>query len=183
MKEISEESLVIAVTHNREYAEKYGDRIIEMSEGKAIKDSKAEYRAEEETGEKKREKTGIPIKTAIKIGCANFKYHPFKISMIILLCVIALSSFSFFLTLSFMRPDGADETKTDLLKYMFLFCSIVFLVISMFTTAYYFSQEIVDKRNTICIVSSLGCSRINICKIFLSEIVFTVLITLAVIVS
>lgn len=39
LKEISKNHLVIVVTHNLDYAKLYGDRIIELSEGKIINDS------------------------------------------------------------------------------------------------------------------------------------------------
>lgn len=39
LKDISKETLVIVVTHDEEYPEKYGDRIIELEDGKIIKDT------------------------------------------------------------------------------------------------------------------------------------------------
>lgn len=39
IKELSKTKLVITVTHDRENAEKYGDRIIEISDGKVISDN------------------------------------------------------------------------------------------------------------------------------------------------
>ena len=91
-KEISKESLVIIVSHNKEYAGRYGDREIELSEGRIVKDSGAGYREEAERKEYKIEKTKMPIRTAIKIGCSNFKYHPIRLAMIILLSVITFSA-------------------------------------------------------------------------------------------
>ncbi len=39
LKEISKEKLVIVVSHDREAAEKYADRIVEFQDGKVISDS------------------------------------------------------------------------------------------------------------------------------------------------
>ncbi len=39
LKELSKEKLVIVVTHDREFAKEYGDRIIELSDGKIISDT------------------------------------------------------------------------------------------------------------------------------------------------
>jgi ABC-type antimicrobial peptide transport system, ATPase component len=39
LKELSKEALVIVITYDREYAEKYADRIIELVDGKVVKDS------------------------------------------------------------------------------------------------------------------------------------------------
>ena len=44
LKELSGERLIIVVTHDEESARKYGDRIIELEDGKVISDS-APYEA------------------------------------------------------------------------------------------------------------------------------------------
>ena len=41
LKKLSAEKLVIIVSHDREYAEQYGDRIIELADGKVIRDVEA----------------------------------------------------------------------------------------------------------------------------------------------
>lgn len=41
LKEISRDRLVVVVTHDRDFAERYGDRIIELKDGKVISDSAA----------------------------------------------------------------------------------------------------------------------------------------------
>ncbi|HIZ73336.1 MAG TPA: ABC transporter ATP-binding protein [Candidatus Gallimonas intestinavium] len=41
LKELSKEKLVIVVSHDREFAEKYGDRIIELADGAIVADSAA----------------------------------------------------------------------------------------------------------------------------------------------
>ncbi len=94
LKELSKEKLVIVVTHDRESAERYGDRIIELSDGKIKSDSKAGYKAEEKTeDEKKPKKSAMPIKFALKIGCGNFKYHPIRLAVTVLLAMIAFVFF------------------------------------------------------------------------------------------
>ena len=45
---LSKERLVIVITHNRELAEKYGDRIIELKDGEVLKDLSLENNDEEE---------------------------------------------------------------------------------------------------------------------------------------
>ena len=39
IKEISTDKLVIMVTHNKELSQKYGNRVIELKDGKIIKDT------------------------------------------------------------------------------------------------------------------------------------------------
>lgn len=50
LKKLSEKKLVIVVSHDREFAEKYGDRIIELKDGKVIRDvTKQELAPSEKT--------------------------------------------------------------------------------------------------------------------------------------
>ncbi len=48
LQKLSKEKLVIIISHDREFAEYYGDRVIEMADGKIISDIK-KYKAESET--------------------------------------------------------------------------------------------------------------------------------------
>lgn len=90
LKKFSKDKLVVVVSHDRESAEKYGDRIIEISDGKIIRDSNAvELLQEEKESEWKKPK--LPIKTAMKIGCSNFRYHPIRLVATIFLSVIAFT--------------------------------------------------------------------------------------------
>lgn len=45
LKKLSEEKLVIVVSHDREFAREYGDRVIELADGKIVSDSLAENNA------------------------------------------------------------------------------------------------------------------------------------------
>ena len=89
LKEVSQEKLVILVTHDREFAEKYGDRVIELADGLVIRDSGASYHSTEAEKEMKLRKSRMPIKSALKIGCSNFKYHPIRLISTVVLSVIA----------------------------------------------------------------------------------------------
>ena len=88
LKKVSEEKLVMLVTHDREFAERFGDRIIELADGAVISDTDKAYRSKEEP-ETDMRKPRIPLKTALKIGCSNFKYHPIRLASTVLLSVIA----------------------------------------------------------------------------------------------
>ena len=39
LKQLSEEKLVIVVSHDRDFAERFGDRIIELADGAAVRDA------------------------------------------------------------------------------------------------------------------------------------------------
>ena len=92
LKEISKKKLVVVVTHDRESAEKYADRIIELADGRVIGDTLTEQNIEQikaTTIEWKKPK--MPLKAAVKIGCSNFKHHPIRLICTILLAVIAFT--------------------------------------------------------------------------------------------
>ncbi|MCQ2417411.1 MAG: ATP-binding cassette domain-containing protein [Oscillospiraceae bacterium] len=52
LKNLSKDKLVILVSHDREYAEQYADRIIEMADGQVIRDVEAVQSPEEQTEKK-----------------------------------------------------------------------------------------------------------------------------------
>ncbi len=99
LKEFSKEKLIIVVSHDRESAEKYGDRIIELSDGHIISETDKDNVEEESEHTYKVCRSKMPIKSALRIGCSNFKFHPIRMVATILL---ALFSFTFLgLTLVF----------------------------------------------------------------------------------
>ncbi len=74
LKEISKEKLVIMVTHNRELAERYSDRIIEMKDGEVVNDSAPiENDAAEVTEKEKNKKTSMSFATAFKSSLSNIR--------------------------------------------------------------------------------------------------------------
>ena len=104
LKGISKEKLVILVTHDREFAERFGDRIIELADGVVINDTDHTYKFAEKESEMKMRKPRLPLKAALKIGCSNFKHHPFRLFSTILLSVIAFSLLGIALTIAFLNP-------------------------------------------------------------------------------
>ncbi len=74
LKEISKEKLVIMVTHNKELAEQYSDRIIEMKDGIIIADSKPLALEKAENAEKEtNKKTSMSFGTALKSSLSNIR--------------------------------------------------------------------------------------------------------------
>lgn len=71
LKEISQSHLVIMVTHNKELAERYSSRIINLHDGKVVNDSK---KVQVECGEKKPEKkkkSSMSLITAFSLSFKN----------------------------------------------------------------------------------------------------------------
>ena len=72
IKEISKDKLVIMVTHNKELAESYAERIIEMKDGKILNDSKP-FEAKDKSGNLKITKTAMSFFTALKLSFGNIR--------------------------------------------------------------------------------------------------------------
>ncbi len=121
LKKASRERLVIVVSHDREFAEEYGDRIIELSDGKVIgdRDVNAE-RAEEGVlsveqtrGETKSEmlRSRLPYRRAFKIGSRSMGCKPIRLIVTLILCVITFSALSLIYSGTFFDPVNI-ATKT-----------------------------------------------------------------------
>jgi len=70
IKEISKDKLVIMVTHNKELAEEYSDRIIQLKDGKVVDDSSA-YVKGEERNRFSFKKTSMSFFTAFRLSLHN----------------------------------------------------------------------------------------------------------------
>lgn len=99
LKNISEDKLVIIVTHDEEYANKYGDRIIEIKDGKIIKDTKEE-KSENKDNNYQIIKSHLPFKDSFKLGIGSLKYKKVKLICTIILMIITLGFLSCVETLS-----------------------------------------------------------------------------------
>ena len=104
LKWISQEKLVVMVTHDREFAEQYGDRIIELADGVVISDSDDSYRNTDGGEKTQLHKSRLPFKTALKIGCGNFKFHRTRLFWTIALSVIAFSLLAISLSVALLNP-------------------------------------------------------------------------------
>ena len=137
LKELSKNRLVVTVTHERESAERYGDRVIELKEGKIVCDSgdggnpdsptpggdlpeKPEGRetARDAKGREKCEKAEagkrakagagrLPAGTAMRIGVKNFGKHPFRAAITAILSVIAFVFLGISLTIASIDVEEA----------------------------------------------------------------------------
>ena len=96
-KELSKEKLVIVVTHDKESAEKYGDRIIELADGEIVSDDERVVRKDIDNGEKDCNfiKSRLSLKRSVALGISALKVKPMRLIATILLSVMALSIFGF----------------------------------------------------------------------------------------
>ena len=72
IKEISKDKLVIMVTHNKELSKKYASRIIELQDGKIIKDTN-NYNSNEKEEILLNKKTKMKFMDALKLSLSNIK--------------------------------------------------------------------------------------------------------------
>ncbi len=103
LKKLSKEKLIVVITHDREFAELYGDRIIEISDGKIIHD--VEKNENSVFGDTKQvitkdenvnfilKKGKLPFSTSLKMASANLTRNPFRLFLMILLSSIAFILF------------------------------------------------------------------------------------------
>ena len=112
LKKLSKEKLVIVVSHDRESAEIYGDRIIELSDGKIIddrtraKDSGAEIKFESTKTENinilsenfSLVKSRLPLKETLKIGVSGLKTKKIRLAFSIFLSFFAFLIFGLSIT-------------------------------------------------------------------------------------
>ena len=117
LKELSESRLVIVVSHDREFAEQYGDRIIELEDGEVIKD---ENRGERNKGIKEREKTeksertfksaGLPYRRALAMGAKTMRKKRLRLAITILLCFLSFTAFGAVDVMAHFDRNYASQT-------------------------------------------------------------------------
>ena len=97
LKKLSEDKLVIVVSHDREYAEEYGDRIIELNDGAVIADRVIrEIKGEREGKENKEiKKARLPYRRALAMGAKSLTKKRFRLAITIILCFLSFSAFGF----------------------------------------------------------------------------------------
>lgn len=121
LKKLSEERLVLVVSHDRESAESYGDRIIELRDGEVIsdtilKDTTQEVKVEEKESRKQKRTGNITFGRAIRYAFSNLWHKKIRVTVSILLFVITLGLFHYaFATSLFDIYKTVEKTfsKTD----------------------------------------------------------------------
>ena len=89
LKALSKERLVFVVSHDRAFAETFGDRIIELADGQIVSDTAPA--AQEEAPEPLPDLPArLPLGTALKLGCRNLLRHPVRLAFTLLLSVFSL---------------------------------------------------------------------------------------------
>lgn len=121
LKDISKSTLVVVVSHDRESAEKYGDRIIELKDGEILSDSLPLNDAEkpvESASENKKEKRGaLPLKHVFGIGAGYLIAKPIRLVLCVLICIIT------FACVGIADTASAYDKYESIAKTMYLYNS------------------------------------------------------------
>ena len=81
---------MFVVSHDRAFAETFGDRIIELADGQIVSDTAPA--AQEEAPEPLPDLPArLPLGTALKLGCRNLLRHPVRLAFTFLLSFISLA--------------------------------------------------------------------------------------------
>lgn len=182
LKKLSENSLVIVVTHDEDYAAEYGDGTIEIADGEIISNSVKAKEVKEVQAKESAEwqKSKMPIGCALKIGCSNFKYHPVRLTLTIILAVVAFALMGISLNSLFNpSPSNGYDSTVDVLKNTATVLSVIFAFFSILMLCNFLVISMEDKASTIGVLKALGCSSLELIKIFIWEGVIVGSITYA----
>ncbi len=93
LKDISAGQLVVVVSHDKDFAQRYADRIIELADGKIIADTNSDYAINESDNALQLTKAKLPLKTAIDLGTYSFKMHPLRFFSTLLILILSFTTF------------------------------------------------------------------------------------------
>lgn len=114
IKKISKERLVVMVTHNPELAEQYSDRIIQVKDGKIVKDTRP-YEGNREQSGYKIAKTAMSFWEAIKSSFNNLLTKKTRTAMVTFAGSIGIISIALVLALSSGMKAYIDNMQEDTL--------------------------------------------------------------------
>ncbi len=116
IKEISKDKLVIMVTHNRQLAEEYSTRIVELKDGKLISDSNPIKKVEKETETFSIRKTAMNFFTALKLSFNNIKTKKGRTALTAFASSIGIIGIALILSLSNGFKIEIDNFEKDSLS-------------------------------------------------------------------
>lgn len=118
IKTISNDKLVIMVTHNKELAEKYSTRIVEVKDGKLLKDSNPVKGKEESNNNFQIKKTSMNFLTALNLSFSNIKTKKGRTALTAFASSIGIIGIALILSLSNGFQTKINEYETDTLSQM-----------------------------------------------------------------
>lgn len=117
LKDLSKYHLVVIVTHNVEYAKEYADRIIELKDGKIIKDSEP-LEQNNKVKDKELKKVKIPFFTSLKWGFKNLFTRKYSTTSIIIASSLGLAGIGLILSMSTsVRSEFAKVQENSIMRF------------------------------------------------------------------
>lgn len=116
IKEISKDKLVIMVTHNRQLAEEYSTRIVELKDGKLISDSNPITKVEKDAETFSIRKTAMSFLTALKLSFNNIKTKKGRTALTAFASSIGIIGIALILSLSNGFKIEIDNFEKDSLS-------------------------------------------------------------------
>lgn len=107
LKKLSARRLVVVVSHDRDFAERYADRIIELKDGKIVNDSLrgASAALSSETHAVAFKRSRLPVGDSVFMGVSSLGRHPFRTLSTVLVCILAFALLGVMITLAMYDPD------------------------------------------------------------------------------
>ena len=122
IKEISDDKLVIMVTHNPQLAEEYSDRIVRFEDGKVVDDTNAYEDVAEDNGYSLK-KTSMSFRTALKLSARNIMTKKGRTLLTAIASSIGIIGIAMILSLSDGLQIQIDKYQSDALNEFPLFVS------------------------------------------------------------
>lgn len=109
LKRLSQDKLVIVVSHDRDFAETYADRIIELKDGKVISDEAwtDDTRGMSDVENGRFIQSKLPVRHAARIGLSGLKTKPIRLVITVLLCTIGFIFFGLLSTMTFYDTEAS----------------------------------------------------------------------------
>lgn len=115
LKEVAKDRLVIMVTHNKELAEEYSTRIIELRDGKVIGDTMPFDIVEEKSENIKAKRTSMSYKTALSLSLNNLMTKKGRTILTAFAGSIGIIGIALILSLSSGVQDYIDRVQEETL--------------------------------------------------------------------
>jgi putative ABC transport system permease protein len=113
IKEIAKDKLVIMVTHNKEMADQYASRVIELKDGSVVKDSNPVNEQIDEELNYKLKKTSMSFLTALKLSFNNILTKKGRTILTAIASSIGIIGIAVILSLSTGFQTKIDEFQSD----------------------------------------------------------------------
>jgi putative ABC transport system permease protein len=115
LKKVAKNRLVIMVTHNRELAERYSDRIIKMKDGKIIADSSSLVQERVSvTGKEKNKRTSMGFLTAIHSAVTNIMTKVGRTTLTAVACSFGIIGVAMVLAVNNGFSNYVDQVETSI---------------------------------------------------------------------